>query len=159
MAFAISREHRSRQPALVERNCGRVMTRIINPDSELASLLIRDLHESHNCAAASSLEYHLLRTGVYFKGAQKQIQLFAKNCHRCNLRKGKRNNTRDLMSQSLPGPTEELATLFSNVVPHSHVQIDYAGPLHIKGSGGGGWSKGGCWWGYRHCSAVLCCYQ
>ena len=131
MAFGLSREHRNRATPLTERGCGRVVVRIVNPDSDLAKLLIRDIHEFNRCAAVNTLDYHLIRSGIYFAGAKQQLKVFAKTCHICNVRKGRRNQTRDLIRQDWAGPTEELPTLFANVSPHSHVQIDYAGPFWV----------------------------
>ena len=44
-AWAISRKHRDHSAPLVEKLLGRVFTRVLQSDSMMAELVIRDIHE------------------------------------------------------------------------------------------------------------------
>ena len=100
----------------------------------MADLEIRDIHEKFkHVLTADATEYRLLQYGLFFKSAKKKIQTFGVNCHYCRLRKSAKGQNKFLLNQSGPGPTEELAILFSphNLAPHSDYQIDLTGPLEI----------------------------
>ena len=136
LVYAVSRQQRARPVAggvfasEVQPN-GRAVTRLIDPTSEATGLIVRDIHEKLSCADNSVLKYHLLKLGVFFPQANKILEKFRRSCHRCRLRKGRKNKDRDKMIQNLPGPSEELASLFSDISPHSQWMVDHTGHCFI----------------------------
>ena len=52
---------------------GRMYTRVLHVDSLVVNLLVHDVHErAEHFLSASASEYHLLQSGLYFKGAKKK---------------------------------------------------------------------------------------
>ena len=142
MIYAASRQQKprdcpSQSPAESPADTGgRVITRLLNPDHDMTQLVIRDVHETFSCADDSVLKYQLLKAGLFFPNAARLLSAFRRKCHRCRLRKGKENQTRNKLTQNLPGPSEELASLFSQLSPHSQWQVDHAGPCYLLQSDG-----------------------
>ena len=137
LIYAVSRQQRPRPVAGSKAGAGtqiggRAVTRLIDPNSETTRLLIRDIHENLTCADNSVLQYHLLKLGIFFPYATRLLTKYRRECPRCRLRKGRKNQDRDKLTQNLPGPSEELASLFSQVSPHSQWMIDHTGHCFIS---------------------------
>ena len=136
LIYAVSRKQRPRPIAGSSADSGtqcggRAVTRLLDPDSETTRLVIRDIHQRLTCADNSVLIYHLLKLGIFFPHANRLLTKYRKDCPRCRLRKGRKNQTRDKLVQDLPGPSEELASLFSQVSPHSQWMVDHTGHCFI----------------------------
>ena len=94
------------------------------------------LGQRANLSPSCLQKVHLLRLGIIFPHAARLLTKYRQECPRCRLRKRKKEQDRNRLTPDLPGPSRELASLFSQVSPHSQWIIDHAGHCFISQSDG-----------------------
>ena len=134
--WSMGRMQRCRADPTSPVNTGRLLVRLIDPDSVLGQLTIRsaheysDIHQTHGVHLEKSVSY-LLQKGLYFRSPRKQLDTFGRNCQTCIVNKATVGKNVHRIVRSRSGPSEALSTLANSQCNTNSAIVDLCGPFYI----------------------------